>query len=205
MASRTISLRRPDPAVALAVSCLAIALVLFALSPLATLWSVATGLQHDDVGAVRNALDWRSVRTGLKADFGGGLPVRLASASQVAPAEEELPGFGESFATTIVSHVVDDVVTPERVMAMLSQSRADENGRAGAHEFPVLSVLGRVEHLAFMGPARFEAAIRLSDDLSAEPVRISMRLERWQWKITRIHLPEQVLTGGGMSQTSNRT
>ena len=42
--------------------CLAMALALYAASPLAALWSVAVGLRHEDVGVVRNALDWRAVR-----------------------------------------------------------------------------------------------------------------------------------------------
>ncbi len=194
-------------AAAVSATCLALALLFYALSPVATLLSVANGLRHEDVAALRGALDWRAVRLGLKADFGGGLPVSLASA-KVSSADDELPGFGESFANTLVSHVVDDEVTPERMMAMLSRSSAGAIGQADAGALAaVRSVLDRVERVAFLGPARFEAAIRMSDDPSAQPVCVSMRLERWQWKITEIHLPEQMLQGGGalVQSASNRT
>ena len=205
MTFRTIGIRRQ--AAAVSATCLALALLLYALSPVATLLSVANGLRHEDVGALRVALDWRAVRLGLKADFGGGLPVSLASA-KVSAADDELPGFGESFANTLVSRVVDDEVTPERMMAMLSRSGTGAIGQAGAGAIAaVRSMLGRVERVAFLGPARFEAAIRMSDDPSAQPVCVSMRLERWQWKITQIHLPEQMLQGGGnlVQSASNRT
>ncbi len=205
MTFRAIHLRHQ--AATLSATCFALALLFYALSPAVTLLSVASGLQHEDVGTLRGALDWRAVRLGLKADFGGGLPVSLASA-KVSASDDELPGFGESFASTLVSHVVDNEVTPEGMMAMLSRSGTGGIGQAGAGALAaVRSVLGRVERVAFLGPARFEAAIRMSDDPSAQPVCVSMRLEHWQWKITQIHLPEQMLQGGGslVQSASNRT
>lgn len=205
MTFRTIGL--PRDAAAVSAACLALALLFYVVSPLTALFSVANGLRHEDVAALRGALDWRAVRLGLKTDFGGGVPVSLASA-KVSAADDELPGFGESFASTLVSRAVDNEVTPERMMAMLSRTDANETGQAGAGMFAaVRSVLGRVERVTFLGPARFEAAIRMSDDPSAPPVCVSMRLEHWQWKITQIHLPEQMLQGGGtlVQSASNRT
>ncbi len=205
MTFRAIGLRHR--AATFSAACLVLSLLFYAVSPLATLLSVANGLRHEDVGALRAALDWRAVRLGLKADFGGGLPVSLASA-KVSAADDELPGFGESFANTLVSRVVDSEVTPERMMAMLSRTGTGGTGQAGAGAVAAVgSMLGRVERVAFLGPARFEAAIRMSDDPSAQPVCVSMRLEHWQWKITQIHLPEQMLQGGStlVQSASNRT
>ena len=91
---------------------------------------------------------------------------------------------------------------------MLSRSGAGATGQANAGALAaVRAVLDRVERVAFLGPARFEASVRMSDDPSAQPVCVSMRLERWQWKITEIHLPEQMLQGGGalVQSASNRT
>ena len=206
MTFRAVGLPRDTAAVSAA--CLALALLFYVVSPLTALFSVANGLRHEDVAALRGALDWRAVRLGLKTDFGGGgVPVSLASA-KVSAADDELPGFGESFASTLVSRAVDNEVTPERMMAMLSRTDANETGQNGAGLLAaVRSVLGRVERVTFLGPARFEAAIRMSDDPSAQPVCVSMRLEHWQWKITQIHLPEQMLQGGGtlVQSASNRT
>ena len=206
MTFRAVGLPRDTAAVSAA--CLALALLFYVASPLTALFSVANGLRHEDVSALRGALDWRAVRLGLRTDFGGGgVPVSLASA-KVSADDDELPGFGESFASTLVSRAVDNEVTPERMMAMLSRTDASGTGQANAGMFAaVRSVLGRVERIAFLGPARFEAAIRMSDDPSAPPVCVSMRLEHWQWKITQIHLPEQMFQGGGtlVQSASNRT
>lgn len=186
---------------AVAASCLAMALVLYAASPLVTLWSMGMALQHDDVGTLRGALDWRNVRDGLKADLGSGASVSLASAHQTVPAEEELPDFGASFSTTIVSHVVDDVMTPEHLVGMLSHASTGHAVAPSGLAASLMSTLGRIQHVGFNGPARFEAAVRLADDPAAAPVTVSLQLRKWQWKVTRIHVPDQLLTGAGSNRT----
>ncbi len=177
---------------ALSASCLTLALLIYAASPLVTLWCAASALRCNDVRALRTALDWREVRAGLKSDLGADAPVSLASAHQVSTqtGADDLPKFGSSFATTIVSHVIDDVMTPEHLAAMLSQSASDHGDRPGP------SMLDRVQHIGFMSPTEFVAAIRLSSDVGAPPVLVTLRVEKWQWKVTRVHVPDQLLEGG---------
>ncbi len=176
---------------ALSASCLALALLIYTASPLVTLWCAASALHRDDVRALRTALDWREVRAGLKSDLGPGVSVSLASMHQATGAgQDDLPEFGSSFATTIVSHVIDDVMTPEHLAAMLSRSASDHGDRPGP------SLLDRVQHVGFVSPTEFEAAIRLSPDVEAPPVLVTLRVEKWQWKVTRIHVPDQLLEGG---------
>ena len=177
------------------------ALGVYAVSPVITLVSMGAALQHDDLATLSASLDWHDVRSGLKADLGPGAPVSLASAHQVVAASDELPDFGDSFATTIVSHVVDDVVTPEHLVAMLSHASSPHASARTAPAPGIMSMLAHVQHVGFSGPSRFEAAIRLSDDADAAPVLVSMQVQKWQWKIVRIRLPDQMLNGG----SSNRT
>ena len=181
--------------------CLAASFVLYAASPFVTLWSVASALQNNDVGTIQDALDWRTVRIGLKTDLGPGAPVSLASA-HAAPVQQDLPDFGESFATTIVSHVVDDVVTPQHLVAMLVHAKpAHETRKLDPHAGGLLAMLGRVDHVSFVSPNEFEASVRMVDDRNAAPVTVSMRIEKWQWKITRIHVPDELLTQGSDQRT----
>lgn len=189
------SLRRHRLAVPVLGSVLALAL--YATSPVMTLLSVASALQHDDVGTVQSALDWRTVRAGLKADLGSGDTdtdgaVHLASARTMAPVQDELPDFGTSFASTIVSHVVDDVVTPEHLVSLLAHP-AHIDAHAAPASSGALAMLGRIAHLGFASPTRFEASVRMDADPAAAPVAISMQIEKWHWKITRIHVPDQML------------
>ena len=203
--------RSPVHPLILSATCLTLALVTYAASPLVTLWSTASALQHNDVRTLRTALDWRGVRDGLKADLGAGTSgdatpadgasVSLASVRQAsATTGDDLPAFGSTFATTIVSHVVDDVMTPEHLVAMLSHGAAEHGapaqGGPGQGNRPGPSMLGRVQRIGFVSPTEFEAAIRLSPDADAPPVVVTMRVEKWQWKVTRIHVPEQLLDGG---------
>ncbi|NPD68529.1 DUF2939 domain-containing protein [Lichenicola cladoniae] len=174
-------------------ACLVASLSLYAASPFVTLWSVASALQNHDVTTVQGALDWRTVRSGLKSDLGPGATVSLASSTHVAAAQDELPDFGTSFATTIVSHVVDDVITPEHLVAMLVHAGPADRA-AHATGSGALSMLGRVDHVRFIGPSQFEASVRLDDDPKSVPVTVSMRIEKWQWKITRIQMPDQFLS-----------
>ncbi|WP_419728055.1 DUF2939 domain-containing protein [Lichenicola sp.] len=185
----------------LPAGCLVASFTLYAVSPFVTLWSVAAALQNDDVGTIQEALDWRTVRTGLKTDLDPGAPVSLASA-HAAPVQDDLPDFGESFATTIVSHVVDDVVTPEHLVAMLVQAKPAHHGStADTHAGGLLAMLDRVDHVSFVSPNEFEASVRLVDDRNAAPVTVSMRIEKWKWKITRIHVPDELLTQGSPQRT----
>lgn len=195
MSPRAARRRRPR-FFAMTLGCLTASLGLYATSPLAALWSVSTAMQRDDVNTVRGALAWRDVRGGLKDDLGPGASVTLASA-HAAPVQDELPDFGSSFATTIVSHVVDDVVTPEHLVTMLSQANTGRAVAATSLARRALAMLGRVQHVGFVGPTGFEASIRLVDDPSAGPMIVSMHVEKWQWKITRIHLPDDLLTHSG--------
>ena len=186
----------------LTAGCLAASIVLYGASPFVTLWSVASALQNNDVGTIQEALDWRTVRNGLKSDLAPGASVSLASAHAAAPVQEDLPDFGSSFATTIVSHVVDDVVTPQHLVAMLVNAKpSDDSRKAGPHASGLMRMLDRVDHVSFIGPNQFEASVRLVDDRNAAPVTVSMRIEKWQWKITRIHIPDELLTQGPAQRT----
>ena len=180
---------------------LVMAVTLYAASPLLTLLSMSAALRHDDIDTLRASLDWSTVRSGLKTDLGPGAPVTLASTRQLVPAEDELPDFGQSFTTTIVSHVVDDVVTPEHLVAMLAHAGTHHAGVAADPAVGMLSMLDRVRHIGFVGPSRFEVAIRLGDDATASPVLVSMQVQKWQWKVVRVHLPDQLLNGGSNNRT----
>lgn len=177
----------------IAFICLVASLSLYTASPFVTLWSVASALQKHDVGTIQGALDWRTVRTGLKNDLGPDASVRLASASHTAPEQDELPDFGNSFAKNIVSHVIDDVITPEHLVAMLVHAEPSKSA-ARTSGSGMMSMLSRVDHVRFIGPNQFEASVRLENDPKAVPVTVSMQIKKWQWKITRIQMPDQLLS-----------
>ena len=152
---------------------LAMAVALYLASPFTTLWTMASSLRvHDDV-ALRSSLDWKLVRTGLKQSLGLDHPVQRVSA------QDELPGFGESFASGVASGMIDEDITPERLDAMLSTQTVHTRGLAG------------LPHGFFTSPTRFEVEVRMD---GTAPIDITMQIEKWRWKITRITLPQELLT-----------
>ena len=147
--------------------------MLYLASPYVALWSMHAALQRHDDAALRASLNWKLVRAGLKDCLGLGAPVQQVSQG------DELPGFGESFATDVASSMIDDEITPERLDSMISGPALQGRG------------LARWPHGFFAGPTRFKAAIRMAGEQT--PVEITLHLEKWRWKVTRITLPEDML------------
>lgn len=167
----------------IAVSTLALSGLLFAASPYVALWSAGYAVSHHDRAALRGSLDWQQVRLSLKNSLGLTSPVR-----QVAQ-QDELPDFGESFATNVASGMIDDDITPERLDSMLGR-------------IPVGAGTTRMPHGFFTGPASFTAAIPVA---GSRPVQISMRIEKWHWKITGIDLPPSLLAPAAQTRYAQRS
>ena len=75
--------------------------VLYLASPYIMLWSMGSALRLHDDAALRTALDWESVRAGLKQSLGLIQPVQQVSD------RDELPGFGDTFASGVASGMID--------------------------------------------------------------------------------------------------
>ena len=164
------------------------AFALYFASPYMMLWSTGVALQRHDRAALCASLDWSQVRAGLKDELGLQRPVQQISQ------QDELPGFGESFASNVASGMIDDDITPERLDTILSSAMSSGPGTPGhasrGHAAPGPSVAG-LPHGYFAGPAHFEARIPMT---GGAPIGISLRIEKWHWKITRVTLPEDLLT-----------
>jgi hypothetical protein len=151
---------------------MAMAGCLYVASPYVALWSMGAALQRNDRGALCSSLDWEQVRAGLKDSLGLQRPVRQVSQ------QDELPDFGTSFVSNVASGMIDDDITPERIDTMLSGLGSHADGTT------------TLPHGFFAGPARFEVQVGTA---GRAPIRITMRIEKWRWKITRITLPESML------------
>ena len=146
--------------------------LLYIASPYMTLWSMGAALQNHDKVALCASMDWEQVRSGLKDALGLRQPVQQVSQ------QDELPGFGESFVTRVASGMIDDDITPARLDTMLKGVTSQM--RSGAS----------LPRGYFAGPARFEAQVRVPGEA---PIRITMQIEKWHWKVTRITLPADML------------
>ncbi|RFD19569.1 DUF2939 domain-containing protein [Komagataeibacter melaceti] len=158
---------------------LAAATSLYAASPFFTLWSVTSAVRTHDLGSLNTCLKWESVRSSLKNQVVDSL---------IGPphADDELPGFGESFASSAVSNAVDEEVRPERLGTLIDHLVPQEQIRVTPGS--LLGLLGRV-HMHFTHPGVFEASVIMPGHENETPLRLQMRIHAFQWKIDRVDLP----------------
>ena len=176
--------RRRRRARAVCASSLAAATVLYLASPFMTLWTLGAALQVHDDSALRSSLDWKLVRAGLKQSLG------LEHAVRQASQQDELPGFGESFAVGVASGMIDEDITPQRLDAMLSTPALHKHGMAN------------LPRGFFTGPSCFVAEIRMG---AAAPIDLTLRIEKWHWKVTRVTLPQEMLTPPAITRVAATT
>lgn len=126
------------------------------------------------------------------ARVGGSVPA-ASRPVDTASAADDLPEFGDSFATTAVSQSVDQDCTPEKLAGML--------GAKPDHSSTLAEARRAITWAFFTGPRRFEALVNPGAGAS-HPVRVQMAFSRRHgWKVTRVWLPPEMLDQGGQERT----
>ncbi|GBQ24418.1 hypothetical protein AA0472_1417 [Acetobacter estunensis NRIC 0472] len=169
----------------LCVASLAMSLALYALSPFVTLWTIARSVETHDMLALGQTINWTSLDASLKEQVLDGL--NLGHATEAA---DELPEFGASFATNVVSNAVDLTVTQQNLGMVVDQAM----GATAPGKMSASTMLSAVGHavVRFTGGNTFEAAMVVPGHETETPLRVQLRIERWQWKLTRVDLPAPV-------------
>lgn len=157
---------------------LAAAGTLYAASPVCTLWSITSAVRSHDMGSLNTCLKWESVRSGLKNQVVDSL---------IGPphADDELPEFGASFASSAVSNAIDEEVRPDRLGTLVDHLMP--TAQPGAHAG--LYAMLRGVHMHFTHPGVFEASMVMPGHENETPLRLQMRIHAFQWKIHHIDLP----------------
>ncbi|CAM2918514.1 hypothetical protein CFR75_05765 [Komagataeibacter xylinus] len=158
---------------------LAAATTLYAASPFFTLWSITSAIRSHDMGSLNTCLKWESVRNGLKTQVVDDL---------IGPpvADDELPAFGSSFASSAASNAIDEEVRPDKLGMLVDHLMPHEQQPATAGT--MMGLLWRV-HAHFTHPGVFEASVLMPGHENETPLRLQMRIHAFQWKIHRIDLP----------------
>lgn len=160
---------------------LAASLALYTLSPFMTLWTIAGAVSSHDMVALGHTINWSSLDASIKEQVLNGL--NLGKVNQVS---DELPEFGSSFATNIVSNAVDTRVTQTNLGSVVDQAMA-----SGPDHMNAGTVFSAVSHalVRFTAANSFEAQVVLPGHENETPLRVQLRIERWQWKLTRVDFP----------------
>ncbi|MCE0743381.1 DUF2939 domain-containing protein [Acetobacter sicerae] len=163
---------------------LATSLAFYTLSPFMTLWTIAGAVSNHDMIALGHTINWSSLDASIKEQVLNGL--NIGQANEVS---DELPEFGSSFATNVVSNAVDTRVTQDNLGHVIDQAMASGPARINAG-----TVLSAVSHalVRFTAANSFEAQVMLPGHENETPLRVQLRIERWQWKLTRVDFPTAV-------------
>jgi hypothetical protein len=173
------------------VTALFVVVAAYMAMPYVTLWQIAGALQRGDVEELRSAIDWDSVRSGLKADISAGIVGGVFDADQAAPtqiASNTLPRFGTSFISGIAGSVVDREVTPQHLATMVRQLAPAEPD--AGFSMP----LRGVEYAFFETPTRFLLTVRCpGQDPADQPLRVRLQMEDGGWRVVRAWIPQDLV------------
>jgi hypothetical protein len=162
----------------------AAALVLaYALSPHVAVWRLGQAVSTGDAHALRAAIDWPPVRSGIKQDISDGI---IGLASGEASDRKALPPFGTGFFNGIAATAVDEELTPEHI-ARIGRELAS-SASAGIEG---LAVLG---HAFFAGPASFVLSARPAGlDPNERPLRLLLEVHGGRWVVERVWIPQTLI------------
>ncbi len=178
-----------------------LALILgYAASPYVALWRLGQALRCHDQATLARSVDWTQVRSGLKVEIadavdhgtvGGVEPAGGASATvkqaSLRASADDLPGFGDSFASDAVSNAVDEDVNPANVGSMFGQ-----NGPS--HMSVLAEARSALGSAFFTGLQHFEVRLHTGRDPHDAPVRVRMAFSaRHGWRVISVWLPQAML------------
>ncbi|MFT8782372.1 DUF2939 domain-containing protein [Acetobacter syzygii] len=179
---RPASLTRRQTARRVCVTAAAASFGLYLASPFVTLWSAASDLQHHDATALGRMINWGSLDASLKRQTLAGLHLN------VQPAADELPEFGSSFASTAVSNAVDTTVNQANLGTLIDEAMP-ANAPAAQATAPSFASLATRASVHFNRLDQFVMELPLPGHERETPLRVELRIQGWNWKITNVELP----------------
>lgn len=156
--------------------------------PYLTLWSISKAIQTHDTKYLTNSLNWHSIQDHLKnyltKDFH----------NPSTDSQDELPDFGTSFATEAVSNAINHHINNDSLHVLLDYisppslpASSPLKNKKNALQIYMSS------HIYFSSPFTMHASITIPGE-DIPPLKLTLKLQKWHWKITNISLPDQIIT-----------
>ena len=164
----------------------------YACGPFLTLWRINRAAGCGDVATLQAAIDWESVRQGLKEDVAEGLlgmPLHsLAASNTLAP-------FGSGFLRGIAGTAIDRQVTPDALVAI---ARTLDPAPAVGAGLPLPAIVS----LAFASPTEFDLLLRAPcQDVEEAPMHVRLAFRGGTWQVVRVWLPQDLVDRARESRT----
>jgi hypothetical protein len=173
--------------------------VLYVAYPYWSLHRLGEALEVGDESALKQHVDWPAVRSGLKDDFSGILSRETGRALASGNGEAAVGGlFASVIGNVLLEPLVDALVTPEGLAAMIREGRARDGEAAPDGQADRTGHDGSAlwEHLSFAfftGPTTFEALFETEE---GEDVVGVMQLNGMRWQLVRLRLPNSLAARG---------
>jgi len=158
---------------------------------------------HGFIGAARSGdpdkleanVDFPAVRDSLKSQLGAALMVRMQSDPDMK--DNPFAGLGMMMAPTIVDRMIDTMVTPDGIAAMVRQGKLHED--AGAAKTPA----GPVDYdYGYLGLDRFRVTLNGKD--ATNPLKLIFeRRGLFSWKLVKIDIPDSVFDDKASADASS--
>jgi hypothetical protein len=158
-------------------------------SPYLTLYQIYQAVDHRDSQAISDSVDFPALRESVKENLQS--VVLKETAKQNNPI---LNLIGAALGKVMVNPVIDSMVTPEGVMALLEGQRLQSGGNDGTQSLSKkaadVDVNARYESFN-----QFVVGVKPKGE-DVPPVDVVLSREGLGWKITGVRLPKSLLGGG---------
>lgn len=168
-------------------------------SPRAHLHNIKAAAEAIDTERLRELIDFDSVRTGLKEDMRS----VFVTSMQRELSGNPFAGLGLLMMNAMVDPMVDAMISPASIVAMLKAGKLEASGKVSApgaesqkhgEGAPPVSVSSRKAELVteqgYENYSRYRISLRPADEPSEKALSLNLRREGlFQWKLYRITLP----------------
>ena len=171
-------------------------------SPGIWLQDIKKAAQEGDKDRLRDLIDFDSVKTGLKEDIKTQFVVSMGAELKDNP----FAALGLAMASMMVDPMVEMIVSPSGMAALIEKGRVQPPGKGTDIPTPSSSegqsgYDGMNIERGYDNFSRYRIRIRPSDKQTEEPIILSLKREGlFSWKLTRISLPSNLLSGTAKPQ-----
>jgi len=165
----------------------ALLVLAYGASPYLAVRGFVAAAKQGDAEKLRGSVDFPAVRADLKPQLAAAVTTRMERDPQMR--DNPLAGLGAMLMPSILDRMIDSLVTPEGIAALV---RAGKVGRADTDS----AAPRRVDYgFHYVALNRFDVTLR-RQGAASDPVNLVFeRRGLFAWKLIRIALPQSSLTG----------
>lgn len=170
----------------LVIGIVLLAMLAYLASPYFALWRLFQAGESGDQAGLEERIDFPSVRAGLKEDFR--VHIERAVAKDKDMQDNPFGGLVSAIATPMLEGMIDSMVTPSGVAALIKEAKTaeakegtpSEEAEPGSDEFD----LSKLKYAFFTSPTDFLVDV--------DSVKLRMKLTGTKWKVTRVEVSPEV-------------